>query len=290
MSPADPATIRAAGGRAAWSALSRGEGTVLAAFRRCLYLDAGDALCCVGGEELPEGPLNLRIAGFAVDDGLTTERVARWRYWHRTLSIGGRTWRLSVQRDWRPALPPAPEPGAVSAGLRACRDASRARGPKDPGRSSLERLIAAELEAASEALRRWLCCVLDSALPEPPPDNALRLLGCGPGLTPSGDDRLVGVLVALRALRRDAGAHALGDAVMAEAPQRTSRISAAHLRAACRGEAVAPVHDVLAALLSGNAPACAAAVRRALAYGQHSGADALAGIMLAAGAASPSDA
>ena len=77
---------------------------------------------------------------------------------------------------------------------------------------------------------------------------------------------------------------------MAHAPQRTSRISAAHLFAACRGEAVAPVHDLLAALLAGNAPACAAAARRLLAYGQHSRADALAGIMMAVAAASPSDA
>jgi len=275
---------RAAGGRAAWSALSRGEGTVLAAFSRCLYLDAGDALCCVGGEDLPEGPLNLRIASFIVDDALVTQCDARWRYRHGALSIGGQTWRLRVQPEWRPALAPAPEPGAVLAGLHACRDAARARAPAAPGPSSLERLIAAELEAASEALRRWLCCVAHSAVSGPPPDTALRLLGCGPGLTPSGDDCLVGVLVALQALRRDEAARALGHAVMAHAPQRTSRISAAHLRAACEGEAVAPVHDVLETLLAGNAPACTVAVRRLLAYGQHSGVDALAGIALAVGA------
>ena len=62
--------------------------------------------------------------------------------------------------------------------------------------------LAVHAQPALEAIDHWLA---GNALG----NDAAQLIGLGPGLTPSGDDYLGGVLVALRALGRDAQADAL---------------------------------------------------------------------------------
>ena len=131
------------------------------------------------------------------------------------------------------------------------------------------------------ALARWLDDAFggrDGAGPSPIVD----LLGAGSGLTPSGDDCIVGLLVALHAL----GAHDLAATVACvvarHAPHRTGRLSAAHLDAACAGEAIEPLHAAVAALAAGTSPEPALdALER---FGHGSGFDALAGVLLAADA------
>src|SRR5262249_42586767 len=61
------------------------------------------------------------------------------------------------------------------------------------------------------------------------------LLGLGPGLTPSGDDVLCGVLVALHALGEPRAAGKLGDAIAAETRRATTPLSGAFLAAAAQG-------------------------------------------------------
>jgi hypothetical protein len=97
------------------------------------------------------------------------------------------------------------------------------------------------------------------------------LVGRGDGLTPVGDDVLAGWLVATRAAGRDTTA--VADAVEAHLP-RTTGLSAALLRHAAAGEAIAPFRAVLA---TGGA----AAVADLLAVGHTSGAGMLLGADLA---------
>ena len=103
----------------------------------------------------------------------------------------------------------------------------------------------------------------------------------GPGLTPSGDDYLGGVLVALRWVGRGAQADSLWRWLEPRLAAGTSAISAAHLAAAAGGEAHEALHEVLRDLSAWEAPdllpACAA--RR---VGHTSGWDALAGIVAVA--------
>ena len=102
------------------------------------------------------------------------------------------------------------------------------------------------------------------------PEAATRLGGAGPGLTPAGDDALGGILFARRALGYDA----CGDDLVAIASSvRTTGISGAFLLWAARGQALAPVHDLLAAAVAGDVAGAASAARALGGIGHSSGAD-----------------
>ncbi|GGK72044.1 DUF2877 domain-containing protein [Sphaerisporangium melleum] len=107
---------------------------------------------------------------------------------------------------------------------------------------------------------------------------AERLMGLGPGLTPSGDDMLAGVLVALRRLGQAAGveravwlADWLAATVSFDARTRTTPISATLLYCAAQGQACAEALAVLRGL-AGHQP-LEPAVHRLLRLGHTSGAD-----------------
>jgi hypothetical protein len=94
-----------------------------------------------------------------------------------------------------------------------------------------------------------------------------RLGGAGPGLTPAGDDALGGILFALGAMGCD-------DDLVAVARQvKTTAISGAFLLWAARGQALAPVHNLLAAAVAGDVPSARSAARALGSVGHSSGAD-----------------
>ena len=106
---------------------------------------------------------------------------------------------------------------------------------------------------------------------------ARPLVGLGPGLTPSGDDALVGIEAALRALGHPAAgflSRALDDVT-----DRTTDVSTALLRHAARGEFSGRIHRLLAALLDENDSELPAAIARAVAWGATSGRDCLLGVI-----------
>jgi hypothetical protein len=78
------------------------------------------------------------------------------------------------------------------------------------------------------------------------PELASTLLGRGPGLTPSGDDLLAGMLLGARAF--GVAAEPLAGAVAIAAPTATTALSARLLRHAIDGECVPEVARVIAAL------------------------------------------
>jgi len=110
--------------------------------------------------------------------------------------------------------------------------------------------------------------------------GAARLAGLGPGLTPAGDDFLVGVMLWAWLANPDPAAFCR---VVAEtAAPRTTTLSAAWLRAAAQGQCSAAWHQLLAVL--SNKEPLEPAVQNVLAHGATSGADTLAGFLgLAAG-------
>lgn len=111
-------------------------------------------------------------------------------------------------------------------------------------------------------------------------DAVLRLLGLGPGLTPSGDDVVAGALVTVRALGvADAAADSAARTVAACAHRRTPLISAGLLRHAARGRCVPPLATMIIAL-GGTAP-LDAPLASLLAVGHHSGSDLARGVALA---------
>jgi hypothetical protein len=133
--------------------------------------------------------------------------------------------------------------------------------------------------AAIEPVGAWLRAGLaDRANGGPVPERAIRgLIGLGPGLTPSGDDFLGGVLVTLRQVGRHETAHRLAAEVLAAALRGTHPISRAHLAAAADGMGAAPLHSALASLCGPDTPRMEEALSAIDAIGHSSGWDALAG-------------
>lgn len=110
-------------------------------------------------------------------------------------------------------------------------------------------------------------------------EAARKLAGVGPGLTPAGDDLLLGAMYGLWATQPPASALQSTEAIATVAIERTHALSAAWLAAGSRGEAAAPWHQLVATIGAGDSAAVQAAALRILPTGHTSGADALAGFM-----------
>ena len=107
---------------------------------------------------------------------------------------------------------------------------------------------------------------------------ATGLIGLGPGLTPSGDDALVGIEAALHALDWPTAGF-LGLAVD-DVEDRTTTLAATLLRHAAAGEFAERLHTLLGTLLGSDDEAIAPAIERAAAWGATSGTDCLVGVLI----------
>jgi hypothetical protein len=118
---------------------------------------------------------------------------------------------------------------------------------------------------------------------------ASRLVGLGVGLTPSGDDLLVGLLAGLEATDHPMRAE-VAAAVTSDVGERTTAAGASALRQAADGAYSERLHDVLASLARAagdreggptrdRRDGLARAVVGALAFGETSGSDTLAGLL-----------
>lgn len=113
---------------------------------------------------------------------------------------------------------------------------------------------------------------------------ALRVIGLGNGLTPSGDDFVGGIFFALVQSPRSAWIEELPAVKMQihdAAKGLTNVISAALLDDMMAGWSYGVLHDVLIALDSQNAKKISATCQKLLTIGSTSGADILAGLLLA---------
>ena len=110
-------------------------------------------------------------------------------------------------------------------------------------------------------------------------EGTIQLAGLGSGLTPAGDDFLVGMM--LWAWSAHPEPHAVCHSIIQAGAPRTTTLSAALLRAASRSECTAAWHQLLNALGSGPDGELEAATRQVISYGATSGADTLAGFLWA---------
>ncbi len=115
--------------------------------------------------------------------------------------------------------------------------------------------------------------------------GAVQLAGLGSGLTPAGDDFLVGVM--LWAWLAHLAPHSFCRVIVNAAAPRTTTLSTAFLRAAGRGECDTAWHQLLAVLGTGPDDELTLAVQRVLAHGATSGADTLAGFLWMASGSLP---
>ncbi|MHB1134895.1 MAG: oxamate carbamoyltransferase subunit AllH family protein [Chloroflexota bacterium] len=204
---------------------------------------------------------------------------------------------LSAAAPWSPRWQGAPDLPAAPVLLRNLALAQRlaAAKPLREGFGPLLALLAPGQADAAEGAASGLGAVayphmvatlaaLEAGEAERAAAAAAPLLGLGDGLTPSGDDFLVGLASALLAAGHP-GASAFAKDCFARARGRTTTVSEATLRHAARGEFGERVQNLLHALLFGDESEVARRVSEMLAWGHSSGADCLLGILLGLAAA-----
>jgi len=108
---------------------------------------------------------------------------------------------------------------------------------------------------------------------------AKNLAGLGVGLTPAGDDFILGAILAAWIIHPLEIASRLAEEITNVAAPLTTSLSAAWLRSAGKGEAGVLWHEFLHALLFADSEQIQTAMDNILATGETSGADALAGFM-----------
>ncbi len=237
-------------GLGACEVLARGgDGVILASFPRACYVSVGPALVALVGPGVHPGPLYMVLdepPPEAVPD--TAVSVGS----HRVV-IGEREVSARGARVWIGPLPP---PHATRAGISVAVEAAEAL-------AAGSALVAGPFRRRADRAR---ACLQAGDL-----EGAARLLaGMGPGLTPSGDDALAGVLFALRATCGEASQALL---IRVAQTVETSTLGSAFVAWAARGQSLSPAHSLLEAASTGDAADAAAACEALAQVGETSGAD-----------------
>ena len=155
-------------------------------------------------------------------------------------------------------------------------------------KGALRQIILAEAEEAIYAgrlaqelgvIKKWLSSIQEDEPKNHPKleqlkESLQKLIGLGPGLTPSCDDFFVGYLYAQRYF--GAEQTLLKECIKEIAPAQTTAASAAFLQSVCDGRTISVIEDLFAAQSEAELEA---ALARLLAVGSNSGADILTGIL-----------
>ena len=252
-------------------------GTVYATFDRSMYvlLDGlhVQQLVCVGLPSIGDGPINVLVdtnetslcAALSLDSPMTVGTPVDIK--HGVLFIGSSCELYlsaeSVVFDSRVTTVLAsssnfllsqhvqsPECWAPQSAL--VLNAQNANPGQTLNPSFLQRALIKTTAPAVDALKAWLAeCLLLNKVSDCPPQVA-PLLGSGPGLTPSGDDFLAGVLIALHVLGRTELKNTLWRCLNAERILRTHVISNQFLVLAQAGKANAHISTCIKLILQGH--------------------------------------
>lgn len=284
-------------GPSAHHALCEGaRGRVVTVFATSLHLAIADAMVSVVAATIGNGPLNVLVdetpagpwrphgmregmAAVVAGGLLTIEDAAAFDLAHAGL--------------WVPAPWPATwQPQRVNEALRALAAEALPRLPADglavvifgePPTTGLGGALARRALLATATISDWLAEALE---PGRAPEMSLAmaaqaavhgLLGLGPGLTPSGDDLLAGLVVALRAAGASEATAAMAQFIADAPPDATTVLSRGWLAAAAEGLPVEALADLIRAVLAGETSGFADALDRIDGMGHTSGWDMLAG-------------
>ncbi len=259
---------------------------VLGQFRRAVDMLIGDDVIALVTPEVGNGPYNIVVAALP-DDPLTQHVACAWTA--KTLHIG--SWGVQFDaetRQWNPrpawnTLNPSPPR------LAQLRDiAIRGAHTRAPTDSPFVGLLMGKSFAPVTALGRALSTNDKDAIRE----SAAAIAGLGPGLTPSGDDFLAGVMLGMRIMNHESANQRIDESkerascflplascLLSAAAPRTTRLSRAFLHAASQGLADEHWHMLLNALSTGNPVQLERAAQAVIAVGASSGLDMIAGFL-----------
>ncbi len=264
--------------------LRNGRGAAI--FSSVFYLSLETGLLCVTRADVDPGPFSVMTSAPRHTDfrtfGLAVNQMAQLE--DRRIVVSG--WLevdLSAAEQWSPdPCPEFPDPLLIARGLGRLRQCL----PSDIigtglGGYLVEGYCAEDgdrvglaAKAPILAAREFVAMVVSGK--QSHCEWAKRLIGLGPGLTPSGDDFLGGLLIALHVLGAHDAARSLWTAIRADARAATNPISFAFLSAAAKGRGGASLHTTIAAIMTGDDPT--AGLARLMRLGHSSGWDALVGV------------
>jgi hypothetical protein len=261
------------------------QGRVAAVFERSFYIEMDHKWFCVGASSLSHGPLNLLSDAPAninwEASGLKLEDRVKISATH--IHIGNR-----FNYSYRDAEPWQPDPitslnkVTIAAGLATLTSQAHSMAPAEGLASFLfpDGALTAALPSAASAIAEMTNFVSDGHFNAA---NILKpvtaLIGLGPGLTPSGDDFLGGMMIAMKMLGEDEKCRVLGNAIEICASA-TNDISRAHLKAAAQGIGAEPLHATIGDIISNRDQTLKASLERLDAIGHCSGWDALTGVVI----------
>lgn len=269
------------------------EASVEAVFRSTFYLKSGGQIMCFGHEDMEPGPLNCITAASATIDWRASglECATKARISSNAITVGN-TFQFSLVNSqvWEPARRGPPDLGELMRGVVAYRRATSRRGDIDglgqfliPGfQPEPCDHVCLRAEGPMFASVQWL--VKAFRTPDVEPVDELgwveKLSGLGPGLTPSGDDFIGGMMIALHSLDKGGLSKVLWLIVKKYAGQNCNPISLAHLSAASNGVGCAAIHRALAVVSKGRIDGIDTAIADVSKIGHSSGWDIMTGIVL----------
>lgn len=242
-----------------------------------LYCPSDDALYALAVSAADNAPATMVVeastfAGTATRCGAVARGSAQWLVVGPDIAVA-----VDRAEPWLAALPVL---GSRRAPLAALGDVLERHGvaggvkPAAVGGDAMADATSRRLAEATEGLRRALAAGEVSSAQE----YVRRLVGLGPGLTPSGDDFLVGVATAC-ALRGARERLSVLAAVVEENAHRTNRISYATMAHAVRGRVRESIVALAHALVEGDVGLIRARAQWVIGIGATSGTDIVAGMM-----------
>ena len=270
------------------------EGRIAAMFRSSIYFEAGSLLLCLGTRAMEPGPLNAVTTAPPETDWTTSgmRGYARARLSKSEIRVGRRyRFPLSDCSEWSPEAIRLPvNPRVLAKGIAAFK--ARAVGAvPDAGLGQFivrgfvpkrHHFVCRAAETSITNAKRWLFQAFVG-----PRDAAVekarwvkKLIGLGPGLTPSGDDFLGGMMIALHSIGEHGLCSRLWPEIYQSAAASTNPISFTHLKAASEGMGSKCIHRAISDMTGGNAEAMFGSMVGINRIGHTSGWDTVAGIVL----------
>jgi len=272
-------------GELAMNLLVNGSGIVIAVFEKSWYLQAINTtlnhhtLFCLGTDLLVDGPINARTTYSQLP---AIENGSPWHSKYNKLTIGN-----AIDLNCANAITTGiKNPRAVCCNSsdidRSIIKLLQSHSQNHEKQNSTNQQINDRLQKGIQQLELWLQTENTTSPKQTPilqPDQISNLIGTGGGLTPTGDDILVGALIALKHTGRITKFRALSDQIKKYAPGLTNHISYAHLLAACEGKAVSLLHELLESISTNDTTQVLQALHALDCYGHSSGKDALRGLL-----------
>ena len=270
------------------------EAKTIGVFRRSFYAEnTFGRVACIGEQGIGPGPLNA-LCEFSVNVDFT-EIIgvgSPVRLQNRLIRLGPKV-KIDASRPvaWEPEpLPDGWDLEFFMGNLPFLVQWIAETGPRDGLAPLIAQVVSGEESSNEDAFQtvswkgiadfgHWLSHSLNGEKTLEFPASARRLVGLGPGLTPSGDDFWCGVMIALRAVGCSDILGKVSGSVLKLAEERTNKISRAHMECAAGGQGAQALHETISAMGMADEARLRSALRELDKIGHSSGWDSLAGVV-----------